>query len=164
MPVRFHALPTRDVTATRRTEREAYGNPVERRTATKEVWPCRHCLGSIAPGDDYLVLAYRPFDSTNPYAETGPIFLCAKDCSQAKPASQVPPILRATGYIVRGYDAAERIVYGTGQVTPTPDIADYAARLLERDEIAFVDVRSAANNCYQCRVTRSSARIPFGQS
>ncbi|MEC8197925.1 MAG: DUF1203 domain-containing protein, partial [Pseudomonadota bacterium] len=46
----------------------------------------------------------------------------------------------------------ERIVYGTGQVTPTSDIAPYAETLLARADIAFVDVRSASNNCFLCRV------------
>ncbi|MFM2355423.1 MAG: hypothetical protein RLZZ528_1159, partial [Pseudomonadota bacterium] len=51
--------------------------------------------------------------------------------------------------------ADERIVYGTGRVVPAGALADYAAGLLARDEIAFVDVRSARNNCFQCRITRA---------
>jgi len=39
-------------------------------------------------------------------------------------------------------------------VTPTGDIAVYAASLLERPDIAYVHVRSARNNCYQCRIDR----------
>jgi hypothetical protein len=56
---------------------------------------------------------------------------------------------------VRGYTDDERILYGTGRVVPTPDIAKYAKELLENPQIAFVDVRSAANNCYQCRIERA---------
>ena len=53
------------------------------------------------------------------------------------------------------YTADERILYGTGKVTATPDIPNYAAELLDRPGIAFVDIRSAANNCFQCRVRRA---------
>jgi hypothetical protein len=55
-------------------------------------------------------------------------------------------------YIVRGYGADDRIVYGTGAVVPTPAIAEKAEALLARDDVAYVHVRSARNNCYQCRI------------
>jgi len=57
-------------------------------------------------------------------------------------------------FIVRGYGENDRIVYGTGAVTPTGDIAAYAASLLERPDIAYIHVRSARNNCYQCRIDK----------
>ncbi|TIV69843.1 MAG: DUF1203 domain-containing protein, partial [Mesorhizobium sp.] len=46
-------------------------------------------------------------------------------------------------------------VYGSGAVTPTGDIAARATTLLERDDIAYIHVRSARNNCYQCRIERA---------
>ena len=61
-------------------------------------------------------------------------------------------MLASPHYIVRGYSADERIVYGTGQVTPTDQIAARAEALLARPDIAFVDIRSASNNCFQCRI------------
>ena len=66
------------------------------------------------------------------------------------------PILTSSpDYLLKGYSAAERIVYGTGRVVAAGDIVDYAGRLLARDDISFVDVRSARNNCFQCRIVRS---------
>ena len=53
---------------------------------------------------------------------------------------------------MRGYGRDDRIVYGTGAVTPTDSIAERAAMLLERGDVAYVHVRSARNNCYQCRI------------
>ncbi len=61
-------------------------------------------------------------------------------------------MLDSPDYIVRGYSADDRIVYGTGAVTPTEEIASRAGQLLEREDIAYVHVRSARNNCYQCRI------------
>lgn len=160
MDIRFHALPTARVRAIRESGRDAYGNPVERHVSDGEVYPCRHCLGAVPEGQAYLILAHRPFASTSPYAETGPIFLCADDCGRAKETGAVPGILRAKEYIVRGYTADERIRYGTGGVVPTEQIAGVAARLLEQPDLAFVDVRSAANNCFQCRVFRTGENWP----
>ncbi|TIM19788.1 MAG: DUF1203 domain-containing protein, partial [Mesorhizobium sp.] len=46
-------------------------------------------------------------------------------------------------------------VYGSGGVIPTGAIAARAESLFERDDIAYVHVRSARNNCYQCRIERA---------
>ncbi len=43
--------------------------------------PCRSCLADIRAGAAMLIVAARPFPALQPYAETGPIFLCAADCT-----------------------------------------------------------------------------------
>ncbi|MFB2595452.1 DUF1203 domain-containing protein [Paracoccus sp. p4-l81] len=109
---------------------DAHGLPPERIAAsTGTGTPCRHCLRQVPVGAPYLVLAHRPFAGRNPYTETGPIFLCR-------------------------YSHDERIVQGTGAVTPTDRIKAHRAELLARQDIAFVDIRSASNNCFLCRVRR----------
>ncbi|MGZ9811420.1 DUF1203 domain-containing protein [Pseudoroseicyclus sp. H15] len=155
MTIAFHALPTAVVRAIRAQGQDAYGNPVERHRAAEQTGPCRHCHGTIAAGAEYLILAHRPFRTDNPYAETGPIFLHAEECPAATPGPDMPAVMDAPQYLVRGYDADERIVYGTGQVVPRPEIASYAEGLLAEAWIAFVDIRSARNNCWQARVMRS---------
>ena len=156
MKIQFQALPTETVDRIRATGKDANGDPVETHISDGDAYPCRHCLGAVPAGQPFLIVAHRPFETSNPYAETGPIFLCAEHCDRAPDADGLPPILVSPDYIVRGYSADERIVYGTGQVTPTGDIAAYAAKLLAQPEIAFVDIRSARNNCFQCRVRRAS--------
>jgi len=155
MPVRFVALPTEEVRALQQGGRDAYGLMPERRVSDGSAVPCRHCLLSVEAGQAYLVLAYRPFPAPQPYAETGPIFLHADPCARAPEGAALPPMLESPDYIVRGYDAGHRIVYGTGAVTPTGQIAERAETLLARDDIAYVHVRSARNNCYQCRIDRA---------
>ena len=63
-------------------------------------------------------------------------------------------VLAAPDYIVRGYGADDRIVYGTGGVVATGAIPARAGELLADDRVAYVHVRSARNNCFQCRVER----------
>ncbi len=151
--IRFVAMPEREAFAYRAGSPDAYGLAPERRVSPGG-YPCRHCLSDIAEGEDYLTLAYRPFPTLQPYAETGPIFLHAEPCPRYAASDMLPPMLASPDYIVRGYDTDDRIVYGTGAVTPTAEIADRAARLLADPAIAYVHVRSARNNCYQCRIER----------
>ena len=156
MPVRFAALPTDAVRALQGGGNDAYGFVPERRISDGEGTPCRHCLRTVPAGKAYLILAYRPFPAPQPYAETGPIFLCADACERAPETDALPEILESSpDYIVRGYGQDDRIVYGTGAVTPTNRICARAHELLEREDIAYVHVRSARNNCYQCRIERS---------
>jgi hypothetical protein len=54
--------------------------------------------------------------------------------------------------LIRGYGADDRIVYGTGQIVPTAQLAPAASASLQRPEVAYVHARSASNNCYQCRI------------
>jgi hypothetical protein len=102
-----------------------------------------------------LVLAHRPFPAPQPYAEIGPIFLCADPCPPGGGAA-MPGMLASADYIVRGYSAADRIVHGTGGVIPTEAIRDRAAALLEDPRVAYVHVRSARNNCFQVRIDRGA--------
>ncbi|PLP58669.1 DUF1203 domain-containing protein [Mesorhizobium loti] len=155
MTALFKALPTEAVRALQRGGHDAYGHAPERRISDGDGVPCRHCLKTVAAGEGYLILAYRPFPELQPYAETGPIFLHAEECERAEETANIPELfLETRDYIVRGYSADNRIVYGTGAVVPTPDIAERAGMLLEREDIAYLHMRSARNNCYQCRIER----------
>jgi hypothetical protein len=161
--IQFEAMPTDVAREYQSGFPDAYGQLPERRTADGRFRvPCRHCLADVAPGEEYLVFAYRPFTTLNPYTETGPIFLHAERCERysttVDTAEDPPEIVRKSSQmIVRGYSADERIVYGTGAVVATDRIAETAAALLARDDVAFVHVRSASNNCFQCRIDRCEA-------
>ncbi|MCA0207098.1 MAG: DUF1203 domain-containing protein [Proteobacteria bacterium] len=150
----FHPLPARIAEHYRRGGADAYGLSPEPRVVTGGGVPCRATLRPLPEGAPYLIVAHRPFEGLNPYTETGPIFLSAEPGAMAEPTEALPPFLTSAAYILRGYSADERILYGTGSVVPTPGIVDAAARLLERPEVAFLHIRSASNNCFHCRVER----------
>ncbi len=154
--IRFSPMPTEIVRAYQAGALDAYGRKPEQRLSDGSGLPCRHCLSDIEAGEGYLVLAHRPFLALQPYAETGPIFLHARPCDRhAETASTPAMFLVRRQMIVRGYDRSERIVYGTGAVVPAGEIAAAAAALLDRADIAFVDLRSSSNNCFQCRIERA---------
>ncbi|MEL6621032.1 MAG: DUF1203 domain-containing protein [Pseudomonadota bacterium] len=151
---RYEALPTALVDAYRNGAQDAHGNPPERAVSDGSGNPCRHCLKDIPKGTGMLVLAHRPFDGTHPYAEVGPIFLCADACVRGGGAEQPEVLTTSPDYLLKGYSGDDRIVYGTGAVTPTPDMAARIAAIFADPKVAYIHVRSARNNCYQARVDR----------
>ena len=151
--MRFVPIPTDLARHYRAGGADAYGMEPERGISDGGGNPCRHCLRMIPQGAPMLVLAHRPFPAPQPYAEMGPIFLCATDCP-AGGGPDVPEILASPDYILRGYGGDDRIVYGTGGVVATPRIAEEAALRLSDPRVAYVHVRSARNNCFQCRIDR----------
>ena len=155
MPIRFLPMPTETAAAYRAGAPDANGQPPERAVSDGGGNPCRHCLRMIPEGAPMLILAYRPFATLQPYAETGPVFLCAAPCP-AHAGHGLPEVLTASpDYLLKGYRADERIAYGTGRVTPRAELAAYAETVLADPAIAFVDVRSARNNCWQARIVRA---------
>ena len=153
MKLTYHGLPTHIVRDIKTSGRDVYDLPVETHTSDGNVSPCRHCLGVVPKGMPYLVLAHRPFEKVNAYTEIGPIFLCAEDCAPYT-GETVPTALDSPTYLMRGYTTDERILYGTGQVIQHNNMMNRAAAILENPDVAFVDVRSAMNNCWQGRITR----------
>ncbi len=155
--LRFLALPTADVRDLQIGGRDANGQVPERQVSDGNGNPCRHCLAEIAEGEPFLVLAHRPFPALQPYAEVGPIFLHEAPCPRYDEAAGVPAPFLAPNrdrLLIRGYGANDRILYGTGQVVETRELAAAADALLARPEVAYLHVRSSTNNCYQCRVER----------
>lgn len=149
------ALPTADVRALQAGHPDAYGVAPERAVSTGTGNPCRHCLQNIPEGDEMLILAYRPFLETHPYAETGPIFLCAAQCERYE-GEELPGILTTSpDYLIKGYGKNDRIVYGTGAITPTEQIDAKVRDIFACPDVAYIHVRSARNNCYQVRIDRA---------
>lgn len=150
----FAALETEWVTAIRNGGLDAYGNLPERVISDGVNKPCRHCLCDVPDGAAMLILSACPFPDRNAFAETGPIFLCADHCDRYD-GDVEPPILRANpDYLVKGYSTDNRIVYGTGQITEAEKISDYCADVFLNPDVDYIHIRSARNNCYQCKVTR----------
>lgn len=135
---------------------DAYGQKPEIHISDGGGVPCRHCQQDVAKGEDYLILAYSPFPKPQPFSETGPIFLHAHSCPRYPENDIVPPMfLKRESYLLKGYGRDDRIVYGTGQIVKSPDIAKAAEAILEQANVAYVHVRSALNNCFSCRIDRT---------
>lgn len=152
-PLSVRGIPTERAQSLWRGGPDAHGQPPLRRIARGLANPCRHCLQLIPDGQPMLVLAWRPFDSLQPYAEAGPVFLHAEPCTRWDAAAFPPWFVHLTPALVRGYDEDDWIRYDTGQVVQGPELAAACARILADPGVAYVHVRSKFN-CYQCRVDR----------
>jgi len=154
MTLRIRGIPTDEVDRLRHGGPDANGQPPLVRRADGWANPCRHCLGLILDGDEKLVLAYRPFDRAQPYAETGPIFLHKAPCERYD--GDAPPSWfdHLDPAIVRGYGDDDWIRYETGQVVRGPDVAAACRAILADPTVAYAHVRSKYN-CFQCRVDRA---------
>lgn len=152
----YSPIPTKDARHYQRGGTDAYGNPPEIAVSDGGGNPCRHCLGYIPKGAKMLILAHRPFICLQPYAETGPIFLCVEECAPWK-EQMAPPVLSDPGEsrLLKGYGDDDRIVYGLGRIVPVESIPDCARQMFTDLRVAYIHVRSATNNCFTCRIDRA---------
>jgi hypothetical protein len=155
--VQFTSMSTEEARASHAGAPDANGQRPERHISDGDGVPCRHCQRDVAAGEPYLILAYRPFPEVQPYAEVGPIFLHAEPCERYAPTGETPSMFMRAGrrYLLKGYRANDRICYGTGQIVEPGEVAGAARAILERPDVAYVHVRSALNNCFQCRIDRA---------
>jgi hypothetical protein len=154
MPIAVRGISTDEVQHLRAGGADAHGQPAVTRVAEGLANPCRHCLDLIAPGDEKLVLAYRPFPAPQPYAEVGPIFLHKASCERYERDALPAWFAFMDPAIVRGYGGDDWIRYETGDVVPGKELAAACTRILADPTIAYVHIRSKYN-CFQCRVDRA---------
>ena len=152
--IKFLGMPTDQARQLRLEGRDAYDRPVETKINESKSSPCRHCLQNIPVQQKMIVCAYRLFSGLHAYAETGPIFLCSNSCKAFK-GPNIPSIFAdSPDFLMKAYNAKERIIYGSGSIVPSDSIEQRAAALLDDTNAAFVDIRSARNNCWLARAVR----------
>ena len=155
MSIRIVALDTDLVRRLQNGGLDANGQKPERHVSPGGMMPCRHCLSDIAAGAPYLILAHRPFPEAQPYAELGPIFLHADPCARHPDGPQLPRMFTTReSYLMRGYGRDDRIIYGTGRIIAPAKLAAAAGEAFADPRVSYIHVRSASNNCYQCRIDR----------
>ncbi|HID08213.1 MAG TPA: DUF1203 domain-containing protein [Armatimonadetes bacterium] len=112
MKLKIHPINSEWVASVRAGGPDANGQKAERSNSDGTGNPCRFCLKNTPEGEGMLILSARPFPVLQPYAETGPIFLCEKKCTPFE-GSQMPPVARGEGVVlVKGYTDDYRIFYG----------------------------------------------------
>ena len=154
MAILYHPIDQTTVDAWRAGGPDDYGAAPERMASKGEGNPCRSCLVDIPEGREMLLLSHRPFSAMQPYAETGPIFVCAA-CEKRESASAAPPVVESRkSFLLKPYTTDERIAAPGGRVVQTAEIDEACEAWFARDDVAYVDIRSDMNNCFICRVTR----------
>lgn len=152
MTIKYIALPTDKVRQLVSGGPDANGQIPEKSISDGDGNPCRHCLNEIPLGESMLILAYRPFGKIQPYAEVGPIFLCANQCKRYQESTGIPDLYRDRDMLIRGYDINDRIIYGTGKVVPVSNLEQEVLSLFDIPSLSYVHTRSPTNNCYHFRI------------
>lgn len=135
MQLNYNAIPTNFARSIQQGGNDAYGNRPDRIISDGQGNPCRHCLEEIPKGEGILVFAYKPFSGIHAYSETGPIFLCEKECERHQETAMPKIANGVDGYLIRGYDAEERIIYGTGDLVAKADIEAFARKTFGNPQV-----------------------------
>ena len=77
------------------------------------------------------------------------------DVEGPAPDGDFPQVLTLSdSYLIKGYTAEERILYGIVQVVPQGDLQAEIAARRDNPDLAFVDIRSARNTRWLVRARR----------
>ena len=129
--------------------RDSFGHQLR---VVKENGPCRVCLRITPALEDFILLSYRPLADTGPYAEIGPIFIHAAQCSPYADVDTFPADFAARRLVLRAYDCDGNIA---GATVAEPGHAPWIAAGYLRDEaIAEVHVRHESYTCFDFKIVR----------
>ena len=125
------------------------------RASGKPGFPCRVTLEDAEPGEELLLFHHVSHDVDSPYRSSYAIYARTGATTAAHYVDAVPPIFlgRPLGMRAFGTDAMLK-----SACLSMPGEADKSIRqLFELDEIAYIDVHSAAHGCFAARVERSGS-------
>ena len=135
----------------RSTRRDAFGQPVqERRDADPH--QCRVCLTLTAPQELYLLLSHRPHPDGALYAETGPVFIHARECAPYAATDRYPAEFPRERVVLKAFSSAHEIV--TAEIAGSRPVEAVIDTLLEHPRVAYLHARNDAYGCYMFRIER----------
>jgi hypothetical protein len=149
-----HAIDPTRLAAIRDRGQDERGNPLQPFAAAG--WePLRCCLTLPSPGDPVALIAYSPFPTSSPWAETGPVYVHPATCPGYGTPEALPPAFRTGPRILRTYRADGSLAYE--HIAAVPDGVDLEPAVraaLAVDEVATVHVRAVLSQCFTYAVTR----------
>jgi Protein of unknown function (DUF1203) len=123
--------------------------------------PLRCCLRIAKPGEQMLLIAYRPFDKPSPYAETGPVFVHADSCEGYSRHDLYPDEFRSRQQVFRCYDTDGNIL-GGHLTEPTEDVEAVIEQLFADPTVEYIHTRNVIFGCYMLELRRSSSDEAVG--
>jgi hypothetical protein len=152
----FHvqALPPERLERIRQTGRDDGGNPGLRRVTAEGGEPLRCCLRVAAANEALVLIAYRPFETQGPYAETGPVFVHAEKCEGYKRPECYPDDFRGRQQVFRCYNAQGDII--GGRLAEAGDSPEELIRELFSDPaVDRIHTRNVVYGCYMLEIRRT---------
>ncbi len=118
----------------------------------KPGFPCRVSLEDAEPGETLLLLPFEHQPAASPYRSSGPIFV-RETAAAAYDGTAVPPVFAPRLLSVRAYDGNGFMV--DADVTEGAGAESLFARMLAREDVAYLHVHNAKRGCYAGRVDRA---------
>lgn len=141
----------------RATRRDMFGRPIEERRDA-EPHQCRVCLELSAPGEPVLLLAHRPHPEGVVYAETGPLFIHARDCAPYADADRYPPRFPQRKVVLKAFSRAHEIVDARHALDARPE--QVIAALFADPRVDYIHARNLGYGCFMFRIERDTPRAP----
>ena len=135
----------------RSTRKDRNGNAVAVRSDAGR-HQCRRCLRLTEPEEPHLLLSYTPFASTQPYAETGPIFIHERECEAYRATAEYPPEFPHHDVALRAYTATDEIA--DARLVGPDRVEDVIAGLFENDRVSHIHARNGGYGCFMFRIDR----------
>ena len=149
---RIASLPTEFASTVRGGGLDAQGNPgVSRRDSERH--QCRQCLTLSLPDETVLLASYRPFPSSQPYAEYGPIFIHQRECEPYVETSAYPPEFPHHTVVIRAYSVSHEIEAAT--LVGPRRVEDVIAELFENPRVSYLHARNSEYGCFMFRIERA---------
>lgn len=135
----------------RESLRDQAGNPVK---IVRDGRPhqCRVCLRLSSPDEGVLLLAHKPFESSQPYAESGPIFIHERECKPYSNPADYPSEFPKSAVVLRGYSDEDAII--DAQAVGDQKVEDVIKELFSNQKIAYLHARNLGYGCYMFRIDR----------
>ena len=115
---------------------------------------CRVCLTMSQPDEGVILMAHCPFESSQPYSETGPIFVHEQTCQPYKDNLVYPPTFPRSAVVLRAYSSDDRIL--DAQVVGERGVETVIAELFANPAIAYLHARNLGYGCFMFRIDRAS--------
>jgi hypothetical protein len=136
----------------RQSRRDSFGNAL---SVLRDGQPhqCRFCLQMSLADEGVILLAYRPFADSQPYAEVGPIFVHEKDCDAYQDAGAYPPGFPRKAVVLRAYNDRDQIV--GAQAVGERQVEEVIAEMFDDQKTAYLHARNLGYGCYMFRIDRA---------
>ena len=152
IPMRVVAIPTEVAESVRKTMKDPqYGFPASTSVGQGDA-PCRHCLQIISPGMQQTLFTYDAFAEQEKLPLPGPVYVHAESCQRYPESGGYPEALKASPRTLNAYGRGRKLV--AQEYVEGGNVDETIERLLGREDVDYIHVRSTTAGCYTFRVER----------
>ena len=151
MNYRVVAIETAVADQARLNDKDALGFPTFTAPAGEGL-PCRHCLQWIETGAPATFFTLDPFAGVEKLPLPGPVYVHARACERYAEDWALPMDLLKSPRTLNAYAAGRKLV--AQEYVEAATAKEGIERLLEREEVDYIHVRSTTAGCFTFRIEK----------